>query len=349
MTAWRAHAKAMLERVLSRGVVVSPEWRAAFLAVPRHVFVPRFFRDARGTLDGVVDAANPDWLWEVYVDAPLVTRRRRLSPGGYVATSSSSQPTIIAIMLNLLDAEPGMDVLEIGTGTGYNAGIMCHRLGDGHVTSIDIDAELVDEARSRLAAIGFHPDVRAGDGSSGVPERASFDRIIVTCSIDGVPPAWVEQMRMGGRLVAPLVEGGALVVLTKTAPDRLEGRVDEECAFFMPLRSSVDTDRTERHMWRQAVPEFAGIPPGVPVEALGDLDFRLWLSLNLRHVQFAYRPDAPPLPVGRADEPIDPADVRAAWEAFEAAGRPDRTRYSVTATTTGGWITLGERRWALPL
>lgn len=343
----------MLDRVLARGVRVSPGWRAAFLAVPRHVFVPRFYRDAGGRLDGVVDAADPRWMWEVYADEPLVTRRRRipLPDGGsdYVATSSSSQPTVIAVMLGLLGAEPGMSVLEIGTGTGYNAAILCHRLGDGQVTSIDLDPGLVDEARARLAAIGYRPDLRSGDGTAGVPDRAPFDRIVVTCAVDDFPPAWIAQLADGGRLVAPLVEGGALTVLTKTAPDRLEGRVDEECAFFMPLRSTLDTDRTERHIWRQAVPERAGTPQGVPVEALGDLDFRLWLSLTVRHVQFAHEPGAPPLPVGRGDEPVDPAEVRAAWEAFLAAGRPDRTRYGVTVTPSGGWIWLDGTSWPLPL
>ncbi|MEV0648864.1 methyltransferase domain-containing protein [Phytomonospora sp. NPDC050363] len=358
MTRWRALASSLVDALAARGVAVAPEWRAAFLAVPRHVFVPRFFVDAGGErLGGEVDATAPGRLREVYSDEPLVTRRRLVErPGGgreYVATSSSSQPTVIAIMLDLLDVGDGMRVLEVGTGTGYNAGLLCHRLGDEAVVSVDLDPELVAEARERLAGIGHRPLLVAGDGTEGVAEGAPYDRVVVTCAVDTVHPAWIRQLAPGGRIVAPLVEGGALIVLDKTAPDRVEGRVDAECVFFMPLRPSLDSDDTERHMWRQAAPDLPARPPELAPEAMGDIDFRLWLSLSIGHVEYLYDPDAPPAPTGRAGEPLDSAALSRSWREFVAAGRPTRTRYGVTATTEGGWIWLdapdSPHRWPLPL
>ncbi|QYN32955.1 methyltransferase domain-containing protein [Pseudonocardia sp. DSM 110487] len=88
----------------------------------------------------------------------------------------------------MLDAAPGHTVLEIGTG--YNAALLCHRLGSEAVTSIDIDPELVDAARETLMSVGFTPTLVAGDGADGVPERAPFDRILATCAVPAVPGAW---------------------------------------------------------------------------------------------------------------------------------------------------------------
>ncbi|MBB6036438.1 methyltransferase domain-containing protein [Phytomonospora endophytica] len=358
MTRWRSHAAALVDVVRDRGVEVDAAWADAFVSVPRHVFVPRFYVDADGErLVEAVEADDPGWLREVYSDKPLVTRRKLVrAPGGgeeYVATSSSSQPTVIAVMLGLLDVREGMSVLEIGTGTGYHAALLGHRLGDDAVVSVDLDPELIAEASVRLATAGRRPRLVAGDGTRGFADGAPYDRIVVTAATDDVHPAWIEQLAPGGRIVAPLVEGGALIVCDKTAPGRVDGRIDAECAFFMPLRGSLDGEETERHMWRQAAPELPASPGDPGPQALGDLDFRLWLGLALRHVQYVYSPDAPPAPTGRADRLLEPGALAAAWREFVAAGRPDRTRYGLTATTEGGWIWLdepgSEHRWPLPL
>lgn len=355
MTRWQDHARTMLSTVLARGIPLDAAWREALLSVPRHAFVPRFHVDtAEGRLAGTVGEDDPGWLAEAYADEPLVTRRRSVPrPGGgreYVATSSSSQPAVVAIMLDRLAVEPGVRVLEIGTGTGYNAALLATRLGDDAVASVDLDPELVEQAADRLAALGLHPLLAAGDGALGLPGAAPFDRIVVTCAVDDVPAAWIEQLAPGGRLVAPLVEGGALAVLTKTGEDRLDGRIDDEVVFFMPLRHSLDSDTTERHLWRRAAPAPAG-PPVLPPELLADLDFRLWLSLTVRHVQFVYAPDRPPVPTGRADEPLDAGALAESLRAYEEAGRPARTRYRLTVTPGGGWVALDgtSYRWPLPL
>ena len=113
-----------------------------------------------------------------YADAPLATRVR----DGELL-SSSSQPSLMAKMLAELAVRDGDAVLEIGAGTGYNAALLSHRLGDGLVTTVDLDPEITESARRHLAAAGHHPTVVTGDGARGCPERAPFDRIIATCTL----------------------------------------------------------------------------------------------------------------------------------------------------------------------
>jgi protein-L-isoaspartate O-methyltransferase len=172
---WRQRAAALAGQ-LAALEGVDPQWVTAFAEVPRHVFVPRFYPD----LDApeAVDGADPDrqqeWLGGVYSDESLVTQYR-LTPGTtdlWQSTSSSTRPSLMARMLTLLDVHDSHRVLEIGTGTGYNAALLCHRLGSDNVASLDIDAELVDTARQRLAALGFHPTLTTGDGAAGLAAHA---------------------------------------------------------------------------------------------------------------------------------------------------------------------------------
>jgi SAM-dependent methyltransferase len=93
-----------------------------------------------------------------------------------VSTSSSTMPSLMARMLEALDVRDGHRVLEIGTGTGYNAALLCHRLGPRNVVSIDIDPTLVAAARSRLADLGYHPTLVAGDGTTGAVQHGPYDR-----------------------------------------------------------------------------------------------------------------------------------------------------------------------------
>jgi protein-L-isoaspartate(D-aspartate) O-methyltransferase len=118
----------------------------------------------------------------------------------------ASAPGIVAQMLEQLDVQPGHRVLEIGAGTGYNAALLAHLVGpDGHVTTIDIDGDVVDAARSGLAAAGYgNVHVICGDGEYGYPGHAPYDRIIVTAGAWDVPPAWSDQLTMDGRIVVPL-------------------------------------------------------------------------------------------------------------------------------------------------
>ncbi|MEU6125802.1 methyltransferase domain-containing protein, partial [Streptomyces sp. NPDC047123] len=157
----------------------APAWRAAFTAVPRHLFVPYYYVSAgpgagyeRLWGEDPDEARRTRWLRGAYRDAPLATRVR---DGELV--SSSSQPSLMAKMLAELAVPDGApcDVLEIGAGTGYNAALLAHRLGAAHVTTMDLDPEITESARRHLAAAGHRPAVVTGDGAAGCPERAPYD------------------------------------------------------------------------------------------------------------------------------------------------------------------------------
>jgi protein-L-isoaspartate(D-aspartate) O-methyltransferase len=237
--AWEAQAAALAEELAAAGALADPAWRAAFAATPRHLFVPR-------VLDGPValGAGDPGWLDAVYADEALATQTRPAGDnetGRAITSSSSSKPTVMAVMLERLAAEPGHRVLEIGTGTGYNAALLSHRLGADNVYSLDLDPELVDAARVHLTAAGYNPHLAAGDGFAGWPGEMTFDRIIATCAVTAIPPAWIDQLADGGRIVAPLDAGtaGPLLVLDKTTDDEVTGRIDPFPVLFMPMRADV--------------------------------------------------------------------------------------------------------------
>ncbi|HEY8985616.1 MAG TPA: methyltransferase domain-containing protein, partial [Streptomyces sp.] len=178
------------------GFVGEPRWREAFLAVPRHVFVPYYYVAGVGGYRRVW-GEDPDplvrerWARGVYEDVPLAIRVR---DGELV--SSSSQPSLMALMLGALGVRDGERVLEIGAGSGYNAGLLAYRLGDRGVVSVDLEPEIVESARRHLAVAGYRPRVVVGDGARGVPDGAPYDRVVATCGVGSVPSAWVRQCRV---------------------------------------------------------------------------------------------------------------------------------------------------------
>lgn len=173
----------LVEHLKDIGCIRTSRVEAAFRAVPRHLFLPG------------VD------LQTVYSDQVIPTKRLN----GEVV-SSSSQPAIMAIMLEQLDLHRGQSVLEIGAGSGYNAALMAHIVGDtGQVITLDIDEDLVEYARKHLAAAGFdRVQVIRTDGGLGYAHAAPYDKIILTVAAWDITPAWQEQLKPEGRIVLPL-------------------------------------------------------------------------------------------------------------------------------------------------
>jgi protein-L-isoaspartate(D-aspartate) O-methyltransferase len=182
-------------------------WRPAFAATPRELFVPDqalWVHDKRIKTPIDRDHDPGTWMTAVYSDDFIITQLDDgAGDGEGDATSSTSMPSVMLAMLNHLDACEGHTVLEIGTGTGYNAALLAHRLGAKSVVSIEIDADIAQRARSNLAKANRDVTVVIGDGADGYPPQAPYDRIIATCSVATVPWAWVAQTRPGGVIVTP--------------------------------------------------------------------------------------------------------------------------------------------------
>ena len=204
-------------------LIRSPAVEAAFRAVPRHLFLP----------EAPVE--------QVYRDEAIITKRQDGVP-----ISSSSQPAIMAIMLEQLALEPGHRVLEIGAGTGYNAALMAHIVGNtGQVVTVDIDQDTVDNARAHLAAAGYeHVRVVCADGGFGYPEAAPYDRIILTVGAWDIAPAWREQLIPGGRLVLPLsIHSQQQSIAFEHVADHLRSVSIAWCG-FMVLRGAFAAPQT---------------------------------------------------------------------------------------------------------
>ena len=383
---WRPRARRYADALAADGLL-DPPWREIFATVARHLFVPRFWAlDAYNSphleVGGDDPARREEWLDAIYTNQTLVTR---WSPAPWrdrtirVVTSSASQPGVVATMLDRLDLEPHHRVLEIGTGSGYNAALLCARVNDHQVTSIDIDPELVDSARANLAQAGFHPTLHAGDGAIALDRDQPYDRIIATCAVDRIPAAWIAQLAPDGRLVVPLGWGGALGVLDKVSTTEARGRIDRAEIRFMHLRHTLD----------EPMPTW--IAPGMPEPApelthhgLTDVDptvldgaqFRLWLALHRpellitqhwhhgqptasivydQHQRAAVdrTETAPGLwPVHQhGGRPWD--SVETAWRTYQRTGHPERDRLGITARTdTTGYVWLDEPTspytWPIP-
>lgn len=249
-----------LASVLRGKGVLSSGWADAFRAVPRDAFVPErvWPGSAGGNRQGeVVDRrADPGRWWEVvHSDVPLTTQWDdgvQVGSGkGRAPTSSSSMPTMVFSMLQALGAERGHRVLEVGTGTGWNAALLAHRLGSDRVVTVEVDAAVAEEARRRLAARGFAPVCVVGDGARGYARGAPYDRVIATCGVSRVPYAWVEQVRAGGVIVAPWGPpyGGQAVVRLTVGADGVASGPFVRSSAFMRLR-----DQRERFPATSAFP-----------------------------------------------------------------------------------------------
>ncbi|MGW7574486.1 methyltransferase domain-containing protein [Streptomyces sp. NPDC054765] len=165
-------------------------------------------------------------------------RAARLGGAG-VATSSNSQPSMVARQLSALDVRPGHSILEIGTATGYVAALLCRRAGEENVFSVEIDGVLSARAQANLDAEGLYPTLRVTDGEMGLADQAPYDRILSTCALREVPQSLAGQLAPGGVLVAPMTDvfyGGATVHLVREANGDLVGRFFHG-ASYMPMRS----------------------------------------------------------------------------------------------------------------
>ncbi len=177
----------LVEQLRAGGSIRTIGVATAFAEVHRELFIPEV-------------VAERD-LEAVYRDEAYVTKKDAQG----MPLSSSSQPAMMAQMLELLEPALGQRVLEIGAGTGYNAALLSRLVGpSGKVVTVDVDPEIAERARRALRAEGAPVEVAVGDGRQGLEEGAPYDRIMVTASAQEIPRAWLEQLADGGRLVVPV-------------------------------------------------------------------------------------------------------------------------------------------------
>lgn len=238
-----ASADTLVDKLDSAGSLPA-EFGRLLQAVPRERFIPDRIWVDRKPIDRV---SQPDtWMRTVYSNSAIVTQfddgRARWPDAGRIPTSSASMPSTVVGMLDHLDVKNGHSVFEIGTGTGFNAALLAEIVGaSGNVTTVEIDREMAETARDRLAGFDCVRTV-LGDATTGNFESAPFDRVISTASVHlgRVPYSWVRQTKPGGIIVTPVradLTPGPLVRFTVNEDGTATGRMVPMGVEFMEVRS----------------------------------------------------------------------------------------------------------------
>ena len=210
----------MVDCLVKAGTIKTPSVENVMGQVPRHLFVPQISAQA------------------AYIDQPVMAKRAK--DGSPISTAS--QPTIVATMLEQLQVAPGHRVLEVGTGTGYNAALLGALCGpSGVVVTIELEPDLAERATQILAHLGLDQvQVVVGDGRDGYPPHEPYDRIIVTAGARETAIPWSKQLLVGGRLVVPLVDHnrvGSIVVFEHIGGE-LRKCAESPCR-FVPMRDTA--------------------------------------------------------------------------------------------------------------
>jgi Protein-L-isoaspartate carboxylmethyltransferase len=291
MTTSADYRCALARRLREAGEIRSPEWRRAIEIVPRELFVGgRFLRaaDSHGPRWEEVTPASvgaAEWLRLVYQNTTLVTQ----VAGDDAAltgppTSSSTMPGLVVRMLEDLDVHDGQRIIEIGTGTGYSTALLCERLGDDRVTSVEIDAEVAVRARDALATAGYEPTLVTGDGLGGWPRGGPYDLLIATCSVRSIPASWLSQVRPGGRILTTVfgpLNAYGYVHLQVTDPGHAHGRFLPGTVSFMYARTQAPEPWTRLPL-RQGAIRRTSVSPDV----LNDWTGRFVVQSALRGTRY---------------------------------------------------------------
>ncbi|MDA0566352.1 methyltransferase domain-containing protein [Streptomonospora sp. S1-112] len=365
---------ALARLLAAKGAVQDPAWHRAVLAVDRLAFIPDTV--------WVPDPDNPGWDVPVTSDDPdyhrwaaddyaLVTQVDDGHPTGSegrgrVPSSSISQPSLVMAMLQAMDVRDGDTVLEIGTGTGYSTALLCERLGNENVVSVEVDPGVAERARATLHGFGYKPRLVVGDGAH--PPEGVYDRVIATVAARRVPGAWIAQTRPGGTVVIPWGPGFTSAGLLRLAvgDGMAQGRMIADAA-FMWLRDQ----RRSADPWHTFVDEHdpatvAGhtrLNPRVVADRDPGWGVVLgWRVPGLAYASFEADPDnhaaageatvyvydrdgswalGEYVPAGEPYETLRAgprdlwAEIAAAREVWRAAGAPGRDRLGLTVTAEG--------------
>jgi protein-L-isoaspartate O-methyltransferase len=361
----------LLDALTASGDLTDQAWRQALEAAPRHLFVPKVAWAVAPEGGYRIDRdENPDaWLAAAYANYPVITQVNDgdadVDAGEGSWTSSLSAPDVVLNFLHLLAPYEGDRVLEIGTGSGWTAGLLSARLGEENVTSIEIDPRVAEEAAANLKTAGFAPSLVVGDGAAGSPDDAPFDRVHVTCGVTDIPYTWLRQTRPGGLVAMPWMpayEGGHKLTLTVVGDGTAVGRFHGGCGYMMMRAQrgaapAADGDRREtvtdvdprRVLWAGwgCDVAVAGMLPDVSSrhEKREDGGFAVTVWTSDSDATVRVQP-------GRREFLVEAAGPRDVWsEVVEAyrrwlmLGEPGRDRFGLTVTPDGQrvWLDSPER------
>ena len=379
----QARLRKLAEEFVADGTLRTPQWREVFQRTWRHPYVPAYYPELGApALTALDPQRRGEWLDAVYSNETLITKvvwlpmARELRPGAApMWTSSSTLPSLVLNMLEALRIENEHRVLEIGTSSGYSTALLCERLGSQYVTSLDIDSELVDLAGERLAAQGYKPTLVAADGTDGYRPGAPYDRIIATCAVPAIPPAWLAQASPGSVILADVRGpiGGTLARLTVDTAGTASGRFLPICASFMWLRHTPDIAVPAPPPWLDGEPSesVSEIDPNM-IRSNGQFAFLLqWHLPGVTWGPIIYNgqpgvqltaPDGSHALAhshragGSLVTQVGPTRlwerVQDAYELWQRASQPTYERFGLTATTTEQFVWLddpgSEHHWRLP-
>ncbi|MEU7094195.1 methyltransferase domain-containing protein [Kitasatospora aureofaciens] len=369
--------RARLASALIANGSLTPDWLTAYHAVPRHWFVPALVWP--GQADGVRQGeavnrhADPAAWWKaVYSDVPLTTQWDDGDHTGFgrgtMPTSSNSMPTMVFSMLAALDVGDGHRVLEIGTGTGWNAALLSRRVGSDEVFTIEVDEDTAAEARHRLARAGYSPTLVVGEGADGHPDGAPFDRVIATCSVRRIPYAWVAQSRPGAVIVAPWGPeyGGEAVARLVVGDDGTAGGRFVGSSAFMRLRQQrtarpgsleylsgpwpADGAKSSTPLSPEALADWLAmfavgvqVPGAFPLtERYADGTYTLWLhdTAVTSWATADWEPGRTAYEVVQSGPRSLWNEVESAWNWWDDRGRPGFDRFGLTVTPDGHTVWL---------
>ncbi|MFK0289824.1 methyltransferase domain-containing protein [Streptomyces sp. NPDC090442] len=369
-----AAVRTLLTAIADENGELPEPWASAIATVRRHEFLPRVLWQWDGDRYVRIDAEEQPTQWRAtaYANTSVVTQVNDGKPvedGEKVFPSSSaSAPAIVARMLGILNARRGERVLEVGAGTGWNAALMAHVVGPQNVTTVEVDAEAAGQAAVSLERLAPGARVVVGDGLLGAPAGAPYDRIVVTCSLNHVPEALLEQTRPGGTILTPWSRpwcNYGLLHLTVRDDGSAQGRF-HPYADFMPARGQ----RLDLRIFRDVVADHHQPTESrtsvAPDAVAGDEDFaaQFALALCLPDLWFAWHENPAVEGVVRRlwvatvdttswaaiDEMEDGGDmftvwqhgprrlwgeVEAAWAWYTAHGRPGPGRFGMTIDADG--------------
>jgi protein-L-isoaspartate O-methyltransferase len=350
------------------------DWHGELAAVARERFVPDTIWLDTGSGYAPLRRLEDPVAWRAHVAAnePIVTQvdDGGTAPGvlGIVPSSSTSQPSVVALMLAAADLRRGNRILEIGTGTGWNTALLCERLGESAVVSVEIDPLVADTAANALADNGYRPALVVADGAFGHVDGAPYDRVLATVAVIGpVPYPWIAQTKPGGLVVTPWGSefcNGALLRLHVDAEGIGIGRFHQTLAFIRlrgqrrtgdvpEVNGVATTSSLSRQQIHQAISIRAGaFAIGLRVPHCGlRIANRLLDGDDVEHVVHLDDPGTGswarvvvgprrPFPVHQAGGRRLWAEVEAAYTWWRRAGRPHANRFGLTVTPAGQTVWL---------